>query len=165
MHPQKEVFDLCPVFTKILTYYNSLLCWEHRVIFINICLNPMKAPHAFISSIKPVWSVIALEGAQVELRTLERHCVIYWSFMCSKIWTHYNLLFGVDISYSYVFTNHNKVPYALVPSIRPIGQWYLSRVHKSSDARSKALVGISPNYLKLLADYKWFLGGDTMQYL
>ena len=125
VHPQKDVFDLCPVFTKILTCHNSLLYWEHRVIFINICLNPMKAPHAFISSIKPVWSVIALEGAHVELRTLERHCVIYWSFLCSKIWTHHNYLFGVDISHLHVFTNHDKFPYSLVPSIWPIDQWCL----------------------------------------
>ena len=27
MHPQKDVFDLCPVFTKILTCHNSLLYW------------------------------------------------------------------------------------------------------------------------------------------
>ena len=87
MHPQKDVFDLCPVFIKILTCHNSLLYWQHRVIFINICLNPMKAPHAFISSIKPVWSVIALQGAHVELRTPEGHCVIDQSFMRCKILT------------------------------------------------------------------------------
>ena len=85
MHPQQDIFDLCPISTK--NWYVVIAClvgdtmlysktyvsipWKHQ----------MPSPHQ-----SPfVWSVIALEGSQNKLRTLEGLCVLCLSFMWSDI--------------------------------------------------------------------------------
>ena len=120
MHPHIEVFDWCPLFTKILTYHNNLSQGGHHVTFINICLDHSNAPHAFISSIKPVWSVIALEGAHVELRTLEGHCVIYLSLCKVKYWLITAICFGL----TYCIRKDLLIIISPI-CLRPIGPWCL----------------------------------------
>ena len=130
----------------------SLSYGRQHFVFINTCLNPMKAPHAFTSPTNTVWSVKALEGAQLELPTLGGICVIYLILMW-RYWLIPTICFG---GWHIRMCSLTIIkPYDFVPSILENGA---SRGCKGQVMHPrKALFALSPNYHKLLADYKCFV--------
>ena len=93
----------------------------------------MNTPYVFTSSIKPVWSVIALQGAHVELRTPEWHCVIYQSFMRCKILTFASICFRLT---------HNirmYLPITIKPHM-PSSLWFDRLVNDASNGCSSQVM-------------------------
>ena len=157
MHLQKEIFDLCPISTKywlveIACLMGNTMLYSKTYVSIP-WKHQMPSPHQ-----SPfVWSVIALEGSQIELRTIEGLCVLCLSFMW--ILTYSKYVFWVDILYSYVFSTHNNPHMPSSPRFGLLDNDASRGFTFEVTHPQKALLAISPNYHKLLADTECSLWG------